>query len=98
MATWEAGIPQVPVRGGPHRPRRSGLAGGFADGGRWEPSLRLGRHCAALPVGWDLDQQRRAAAGGTGDLERAPERLDAIAEADQSRPAAGVRPPDPVVA
>src|SRR3989442_15057122 len=61
-------------------------------------TLRLGRHCAALPFDWELDEQCGPAAGGTGDFEGAAKRLDAIAEPDQSRPAAGVGSPEPVVA
>src|SRR5882724_10931066 len=53
---------------------------------------------AALPFDWELDEQCGSAAAGTGDFEGAAERLDAIAEPDQSRPAAGVGSPDPVVA
>src|SRR6266542_7122830 len=63
-----------------------------------EPPLRLGRHCAALVFERDLDQQRGALAGGAGDLQRAAERFDSIAEPEQSGPLAGVGSPDPVVA
>ena len=63
-----------------------------------EPSLRFERHRGALSSERDLDQQRGAAAGGAGDLERAAERFDSIAEPDQSGPPVEVRSPDPVVA
>jgi signal transduction histidine kinase len=51
-----------------------------------------------LPLfGRDLDQQFGAVADGAGHLERAAERVDAIAEPDQSRTLAEVGSPDPVV-
>src|SRR6266566_3077915 len=73
----------------------------FAAPAAWwvmEPPLRLWRHGAALVFERDLDQQRGALAGGAGDLERAAERFDSIAEPEQSGPPAGVGSPDPVVA
>ncbi len=48
--------------------------------------------------GWDLDEQRGAAAGWASDFEHSAERLDAVADPDQSRPPGGVCPADPVVA
>jgi hypothetical protein len=63
-----------------------------------EPPLRLGRHRSPLTSERDLDQQRGAAAGGAGDLERSAERFDSIADPDQSGPLAEVGSPDPIVA
>jgi hypothetical protein len=46
----------------------------------------------------DRDEQRRPSAGGTGDLDLAAERLDAVAETDEPRPLSRVGSPDSVVA
>ena len=57
-----------------------------------EPPVWLGRHCAALALERDLDQQRGAAAGKTGDLERAAERFDSIADPTSPDPGRGRLP------
>jgi hypothetical protein len=46
----------------------------------------------------DLDEQRSAAVGRAGHLERAADRLDAVAEPGQAGPPGGVSAADPVVA
>jgi hypothetical protein len=51
-----------------------------------------------LALEWDLDLQRGAAAGGACDFECAAERVDSVAEADESGPLGGVGAADPVVA
>src|ERR1022692_2103928 len=62
------------------------------------PRLWFGRLWVILAFGWDLDEQRGAVADGAGDLERAADRLDAVAEPDQSRPLGGIGSADSVVA
>jgi hypothetical protein len=48
--------------------------------------------------GWELDEERGAAARAAGELERAAECLDAIAEPDQTRASAEGGSPDSIVA
>jgi hypothetical protein len=83
--------PEVPMNPGDAPP----LLGAHSVGGMppWPPGtaartsarpswLWAGRLWADRVFGWDLDEQRGATAGGTADLERAAERLDAVAEPD----------------
>jgi hypothetical protein len=52
----------------------------------------------ALSLDRDLDEQRGAATGRAGHVERASDRLDAVAEPGQTRPPGGIGSADPVVA